>query len=135
MRSTTELGCILGSVGPQYPYAVSYIVPMASARPKLHDVELLWFADCPNHPAARALLHEVVAEHAQGSVISDIDATEPSVAEQVRFPGSPTIRIDGRDVQPGFVDPRDYSPRCRLYPTQQGLARIPPREWIEAALR
>ena len=130
---STESGAI--RMGLKYSYAVSYIVPMAGAHPKLHDVELLWFTDCPNHQVARALLHEIVAELAPGSVIRDIDATEPSFAERVHFPGSPTIRVDGRDVQPGFVDPRDYSPRCRLYPTQQGLERIPPREWIEAALR
>lgn len=34
-----------------------------------------------------------------------------------------------------FEDPGDYAPRFRLYWTDQGLARIPPREWIEVALR
>jgi hypothetical protein len=100
-----------------------------------HEVELLWFDDCPNHPAARTLLHELVARLAPGSEIRDIDASDPAVAQRVRFPGSPTIRVDGRDVQPGFEDPGDYTPRCRLYWTDQGLARIPAREWIEAALR
>lgn len=100
-----------------------------------HDIELLWFSDCPNHEAARALLREVVAELSPESAIRDIDATDPGVAEQLRFPGSPTIRVDGRDVQPGFEDPADYTPRCRLYRTEQGLTRIPPREWIESALR
>lgn len=100
-----------------------------------HQIEMLWFADCPNHPAARELLKEVVAELSPGSDIREIDATDPAVAERLRFPGSPTIRIDGHDVQPGFEDPGDYTPRCRLYWTDRGLARIPPRSWIEAALR
>lgn len=99
-----------------------------------HEIELLWFEDCPNHPAARALLNEVVDNLSPGSEVREIDASDPSIAEQVRFPGSPTIRIDGRDVQPGFEDPGDYAPRCRLYRTEQGLARIPAREWIETAL-
>jgi hypothetical protein len=98
-----------------------------------HDVELLWFADCPNHPAARALLREVVAALAPESTIREIDATDPRVAERVRFPGSPTIRVDGRDVQPGFQDPGDYTPRCRVYPHGGRLQRIPLREWIEAS--
>ena len=100
-----------------------------------HDIELLWFSDCPNHQAARGLLRAVVADVSPESVIRDIDATDPGVAAQLRFPGSPTIRVDGRDVQAGFEDPADYTPRCRLYWTEQGLARIPPREWIEDALR
>jgi hypothetical protein len=99
-----------------------------------HDIELRWFSDCTNHEAARALLREVVAELSPESAIRDIDATDPDVAEQLRFPGSPTIRVDGRDVQPGFEDPADYTPRCRLYWTELGLARIPSRDWIETAL-
>lgn len=42
-------------------------------------------------------------------------------AASVRFPGSPTIRINGRDVDPGYVDSGDYTPRCRLYRTSDGL--------------
>lgn len=100
-----------------------------------HEVELLWFADCANHEAARTLLQEVVAEVAPGTPIHDVDATEPKVAERLRFPGSPTIRIDGRDVDPGYVDPGDYTPRCRLYRTTEGLRGLPDRAWIEEALQ
>lgn len=99
------------------------------------DIELLWFADCPNHAAARTLLTELVAELAPDATIHDIDATDPEVAKRHRFPGSPTIRVDGVDVQPGFVDPGDYTPRCRLYWSDDRLAGIPPREWIESALQ
>jgi hypothetical protein len=97
-------------------------------------VELLWFSDCPNHPAARALLEEVIAEVAPGTPIRDIDATDPATAASVRFPGSPTIRVNGRDVDPGYVDPGDYTPRCRLYRTRDGLRGLPERNWIADAL-
>lgn len=103
--------------------------------PPRHAVEFLWFADCPNHAAARALLDDVIAEIAPGTPIRDIDATDPDVAREVRFPGSPTIRVDGRDVDPGFVDPGEYTPRCRVFWTPGGLRGVPAREWIEAALR
>ena len=100
-----------------------------------HTVELLWFSDCPNHPAARALLEEVIADVAPGTPIRDVDATDPTTAASLRFPGSPTIRVDGRDVDPGYVDPGDYTPRCRLYRTTNGLRGLPERSWIEDALR
>lgn len=98
-------------------------------------VELLWFSDCANHPAARAMLEEVIAEVAPGTPIRDVDATDPATAAGLRFPGSPTIRVDGRDVDPGYVDPGDYTPRCRLYRTSHGLRGLPERSWIEEALR
>jgi hypothetical protein len=98
-------------------------------------IELLWFADCPNHPAARAMLEEVIADDAPGTPIRDIDATDPTTAAAVRFPGSPTIRVNGRDVDPGYADPGDYAPRCRLYRTADGLRGLPERSWIHDALR
>lgn len=97
-------------------------------------IELLWFDDCPNHESARALLKDVIANLAPGTPIVDIDATDASVAARVCFPGSPTIRVGGHDVQPGFVDSGDYTPRCRLYRTESGLRGVPDRAWIEAAL-
>lgn len=99
-----------------------------------HELELLWFEGCANHPAARQMLEEVIAAVAPGTPITDVDATDPAVAERVRFPGSPTIRVDGRDVDPSYVDPGDYSPRCRLYRTSAGLKGLPERRWIVDAL-
>lgn len=104
-------------------------------RKKPPYVELLWFSDCPNHEDARRLLFAVIAEVAPGTPVADIDASDPEVADRLRFPGSPTIRVDGRDVDPRFTDPGDYSPRCRVYWTPRGLRGSPEREWIEAALR
>lgn len=74
-------------------------------------------------------------EVAQGTPVRDIDATDPAVAEAHHFPGSPTIRVDGRDVDPSFVDPGDYTPRCRIFWTSDGPRGVPERAWIEEALR
>ena len=109
-------------------------VSRATTEPPRPRVELLWFHDCPNHPAARALLDELLGALAPGATVDEIDATDPAVAQHHRFPGSPTIRIDGRDVDPSFQDSGDYTPRCRLYRTSAGLGGLPERAWIEAAI-
>jgi hypothetical protein len=98
-------------------------------------VEFLWFDGCPNHGPARELLAEAIDAVAPGTPIVDIDASDPEVATAHRFPGSPTIRVDGRDIDPRFTDPGDYTPRCRVFWTADGLRGLPAREWIEAALR
>lgn len=98
------------------------------------QVDLLWFQDCPNHPAARGLLVELVGQLAPGTIVREIDATDPEIARRERFPGSPTIRVDGRDVDPSYRDPGDYTPRCRLYRTSGGLRGLPERAWIEDAI-
>ena len=100
-----------------------------------HHAQILWFGDCPNHETARQLVRDIVARVAPDTTIEDIDASAAAEASRLRFPGSPTIRVDGVDVEPGFIDPGDYSPRCRLYRTSAGLRGVPEAAWIEAALR
>ena len=97
-------------------------------------VEFLWFKDCANHEGARALLRQVLKEKGVGDPIEDIDVTNPRLAEQHYFPGSPTIRVDGRDIEPGFEDSGEYSIRCRVYVSEAGLSGMPIRKWIEDAV-
>lgn len=99
------------------------------------QIELLWFEGCPNHATARRLVHDFLEDLGAEARLDDIDATDPDVAAAVRFPGSPTVRVQGRDIEPGYVDPGDYTPRCRLYRTVSGLRGVPERAWIEAAVQ
>jgi hypothetical protein len=52
-----------------------------------------------------------------------------------RFLGSPTLRIDGHDVDPAAANRHDYGLSCRLYPTGEGVRRTPPDTWIVDTLR
>lgn len=97
-------------------------------------IELLWFQDCPNHPGARALIEDVVAELGVRADIRSVEVADDTIAERIRFPGSPTIRVDGVDIEPGFADGDDCTPRCRVYATSAGLRGLPEREWLVAAL-
>jgi hypothetical protein len=63
------------------------------------------------------------------SVIVDQDA-----AEQARFPGSPTVRVDGRDVEPGSEPATEYVVGCRLYRLEHRFAGQPEERWIRQAL-
>ena len=101
----------------------------------LVKVELIWFRECPNHEQARSLLRDVLRQWQVEDPVEDIDATDAEIAAAVRSPGSPTIRVDGQDIEPGFVDPGDYTPRCRVYLTDAGLRGVPERAWIEDAVK
>ena len=52
----------------------------------------------------------------------------------MKFAGSPTIRAEGIDVEPGHQDATEFTLRSRLYPTSEGLRALPNPAWIEAAL-
>ena len=99
-------------------------------------VEVLFFDGCPNYeaqlPHLRALLAAAGADdtHLELIRIEDADA---AVAQ--RFLGSPTIRIDGEDVEPGAEERSDFGLKCRLFATPEGLRGMPPDEWVNLSLR
>ena len=98
------------------------------------NIELLWFEGCPNHHAAKELLQEVLDEFGVDEQVVSIDVPDLEVGERVKFPGSPTIRINGADIDPEYVDTGDYTPRCRVYMSNSGFKGVPERRWIENAV-
>ena len=102
------------------------------ARP---TVELLYFDGCPNHeqllPHLRSLLQTVGVD--EPIVLRAVE--DEVTAQRERFLGSPTVRVHGRDVEPGADERRDYGLKCRLYRTPDGVRGAPPDEWVLAALR
>jgi hypothetical protein len=56
----------------------------------------------------------------------------PEDAERLRFVGSPTVLVDGRDP---FTDGGTFGLSCRVYPTLDGLAGAPTVEQLREALR
>jgi hypothetical protein len=98
------------------------------------DVEFLFWDGCPSHPEARALLEEVLEAKGVDAEIRVREVTSDEEAESLAFPGSPTIRIDGRDVDPHGARARP-SLSCRIYYLPDGrVSPIPSREDLEAAL-
>ena len=59
---------------------------------------------------------------------------DPAAAEQTRFPGSPTVRVDGRDVEPGSEPANGYVLGCRLYRLEYRFAGQPEERWVSEAL-
>ncbi len=98
-------------------------------------IELLWFQGCPNHLDAEALLRDVLAEEGIEEPVIRIDVEDEETGKRLCFPGSPTIRIDGRDIEPDWAPCDECTPRCRLYATSDGLRGVPERQWITNAIR
>lgn len=97
-------------------------------------VELLYFDDCPNWRSVRKTLDRVVAERSPAHEITLVEIENETAAVAHRFLGSPTVRVDGRDVEPGADERRDYGMQCRVYRTSGGLGGAPDEAWIRAAL-
>lgn len=59
-------------------------------------VALLWFEDCPNHEAAESFLREGLIAEGVDVAIERVEVPDEATGIRVVFPGSPTIRIDGK---------------------------------------
>jgi hypothetical protein len=104
---------------------------VASARPR---IELLSFAGCPNHARALGLLDDVLGRLGLDAVPEVIDVPDQETATRMRFLGSPTIRVDGFDVEPGAERREDFVVACRVYRTDAGLQGLPDERRLVAAL-
>jgi hypothetical protein len=98
-------------------------------------VELLYFDGCPNHEALLPRLREIVADADVSAEIDLRTITDDDAARRERFLGSPTVRVDGHDIEPDAERRADYGMKCRLYRTAAGLSGQPAEEWLDAALR
>jgi hypothetical protein len=97
-------------------------------------VEVLYVRDCPHHAGALALVERVCAELGIDTELRSSLIADQAAAERARFPGSPTIRVDGRDVEPGSEPPAEISLACRLYFHEHRLAGQPTERWVRDAL-
>ena len=97
-------------------------------------VEILYFEDCPNHEAAKALVERVAAELRVDPEIRVVEVRDQDAATQLRFLGSPTIRVEGRDVERGVEERTEYALACRVYPGELGLSGQPEERWVRDAL-
>jgi hypothetical protein len=98
-------------------------------------VDVYWWEGCPSHPEAVALLRRVLSERGLAAEVELHEVRSDEEAVRLRFPGSPTIRIDGRDIDPAGERARP-SLNCRIYRLPDGrISPIPSREQLEEALR
>ena len=97
-------------------------------------LELLYFDGCPNHEALLPHLEQLLRGTEIGAEIRLQRIADDTAAQHERFLGSPTVRVDGRDVEPGAEERDDFGLKCRLYRTPAGLRGGPPDEWILDAL-
>ena len=97
-------------------------------------VELLYFDGCPSHPALLAHVRELLACLGSDLDVEQTRIDDDDAARRHRFLGSPTVRVDGRDVEPGADARDDFGLKCRLYSTPDGLRGTPTDGWILDAL-
>jgi hypothetical protein len=96
-------------------------------------VEVLYFDGCPTYGTAEKTLRDVFADKGLEVDVELVAVNTDEEARRLRFPGSPTIRVDGRDLFPA-PEREDWRLGCRVYTTLEGLRGSPTVEMFEEAL-
>jgi hypothetical protein len=100
------------------------------------DVELLWWRECPSWERALEMLRaEMEAAGLDPGAVRVTEIEGEAEAGRRDFPGSPTILIDGRDVQPPGPE-RPGGLTCRIYRRPDGsVSPLPDPADLREALR
>jgi hypothetical protein len=94
-------------------------------------IEILGFAGCPNLEPTVRRVHQIASAMdlpADITVRMLDDADDPALC---RFLGSPTVQVNGIDIEPAARSRMDFAFGCRVY----GETGTPPASMIETAIR
>lgn len=98
-------------------------------------IEVLYFDECPNHSPAVDRIRKVLKEEGISADVSEVKVADEMAARAIGFLGSPSIRVDGVDVEPAARSSKDYGMMCRTYLEGGRRVGLPSRESIRAAIR
>jgi len=96
-------------------------------------VEVLYVAECPSHSAAVKLVKDILVTEGVATEIHEVLVRDQGMAAELRFCGSPTIRINGRDVVGEAQHSQSFSLSCRLYSASMQVG-LPPTEMVHRAV-
>jgi hypothetical protein len=94
------------------------------------QIEVLYFEGCPNHLQTVERINAVLREEGSSDDLREVLVPDVSTATRVKFLGSPTVRVNGIDIEPAAKDRRDFGLMCRRY-----AGGVPSHELIRAAVR
>lgn len=98
-------------------------------------IEILYFDGCPNHKPAVERVRDVLKEEGISAQVSEVNVPDDATAQALGFMGSPSIRVNGLDVEPAARSAREYGMMCRTYIVGGRREGLPSGEMIRQALR
>ena len=98
-------------------------------------IQLLYLPDCPNYQPTRKLIEHSAIEFGMDLDFELIAIDDEESAHRLHFLGSPTVRVDGDDIEPDALDGTDVALSCRIYRSERGARGYPDRTLLQTALR
>ena len=97
-------------------------------------VEVLYFKGCPNHPPTVQRVRETLHKMGLHDEIREIEVDSQDKAQATAFLGSPSVRINGVDIEPSARGAKGFGLTCRTYIDGATRTGLPSRELISVAI-
>ena len=97
------------------------------------QIELLYFDDCPNWRSTLNDLKSILNAQGLEEAVSLIRVPDNESAQVLRFPGSPTVRINGRDIEADAPE-SGFNLECRIYWSEGRASGTPSNELLTHAI-
>ena len=97
-------------------------------------IEILYFDECPNHGPTVERVKDALRQEGQAAEVIEVNVRDQAAAQSLGFLGSPTIRIDGVDIEPAARLSKHFGLMCRTYTDAGKQVGSPPLDLIRSAL-
>lgn len=98
-------------------------------------VEVLYFAGCPNHKPAVDRVCEALRSEGMPGLVEEIEVYDDAQAKALKFLGSPSIRVNGIDIEPSARAEHSFALACRTYSDGYCRSGLPSHELIRSAIK
>jgi hypothetical protein len=98
-------------------------------------IELFYFGGCPSYIQAANNVREALRLEGIAEDVVLVPVENESDAQAKRLIGSPTVRIDGRDLEGAEAEERGYGLGCRIYKDEHSIAGWPSVALVRRALQ
>ena len=98
------------------------------------NIEVLYFEGCPNHLPALEMVRETLSSLGRQDEIHQVEVRTQADADTTAFVGSPSIRINGADIEPWARTAKAFGLSCRTYLDGSHRSGVPSRELLRRAI-
>jgi hypothetical protein len=98
------------------------------------NIDVLFIEGCPNYVPTMERIREALRAVAKSGEVRHIEVRTRADAEALRFVGSPTIRVNGVDIEPWARAAQTFGIGCRTYLDGSQLSGIPPLDLLCRAI-
>lgn len=111
------------------------LVTITQIPRRVAKIGILFIEGCPGVLTTAEYIKEVIVEEDIDAEISLILIETAEDARQLHFTGSPTVRINGADIETNIADIKDYGLRSRLYNIDGKESGYPSKDMIKDAIK